>query len=238
MVAAVPHPFTEPPARMSRPEAIAALTAPGAEFELEPLEIDGRTVRNFKTAPASLRAMYEKYRSDRPFLVYEDERSTFAEAWRAASRIGHLLVHECGVARGDRVAIAMRNYPEWILAFCAITSIGAIAVAMNAHWQPDEMAHALADCGAKVLIADQERLDRLARAPAPAPVPGLRVFGVRATRLPDGVRALDAAIAATGDVAMPPVTIAPDDLATILYTSGSVGHAKGVPSNGGSATPA
>jgi long-chain acyl-CoA synthetase len=214
-------------APMSRAEAIAALTAAGSEYELETLEQGGRTLRNFRTAPASLRAMYEKYLSDLPFLVYEDDRYTFAEAWRAASRIGHLLVHECGVGAGDRVAIAMRNYPEWILAFSAVTSIGGVAVALNAHWQPDEMAHALADCGAKVVFADQERLDRLVQGP---PVPGLRVFAVRATRLPDGVHALSAAVAATGDVAMPPVDIAPDDLATMLYTSGSSGRAKGVPS--------
>jgi long-chain acyl-CoA synthetase len=217
-------------APMSRPEAIAALTAPGQPFELEPLDLDGRTVRTFKHAPPSLRAMYEQYLSDLPFLVYEDERTTFAEAWRAASRIGHVLVHTCGITAGDRVAIAMRNYPEWILAFTAITSIGAIAVAMNAHWQPDELGHGLADSGAKVLVADQERLDRLAQCAQLRPLPNLRVLAVRASRLPDGVRALHHAVAAAGDVAMPPAEIAPDDLAIMLYTSGSSGYAKGVPS--------
>jgi len=212
---------------MSRADAIAALTAPGAQYEVETVELGGRTVRTFKSLPPSLRAMYELCLSDLPFLIHDDERYTFAQAWRAASRIGHLLVHDCGVARGDRVAIAMRNYPEWILAFTAITSIGAIAVALNAHWQPDEMAHALADCGATVVFADQERLDRLARCPR---LPGLRKFAVRATRPPDGAPALGDAVAALGDVAMPPVTIAPDDLATMLYTSGSSGRAKGVPS--------
>jgi long-chain acyl-CoA synthetase len=212
---------------MSRAEAIAALTGPGAEFELEALELDGRTVRNFKHAPGSLRAMYEQCISDLPFVIYDDERYTFAEAWRAASRIGHLLVHDCGIARGDRVAIAMRNYPEWILAFSAITSIGAVAVAVNAHWQADELGYALVDCGARVVFADQERLDRLAQCAA---IPGLRVLGVRATQLPGGAQPLADRVAALGDVAMPAVDIAPDDLATMLYTSGSSGRAKGVPS--------
>jgi long-chain acyl-CoA synthetase len=216
-------------APLSRPDAIAALTAPGAPFELEPLVIDGRTVRTFKHAPGSLRAMYEQYRSDLPFIVYQDERYSFAEAWRAASRIGHVLVHDCGIAPGDRVAIAMRNYPEWMLAFAAITSIGAVAVAINAHWQPDEMAYALADSGARLVVADQERIDRIDRLGRGA-VPGVRVLAVRAERLPDGVRALGEATAAAGDVAMPAVPIAPDDLATLLYTSGSSGRAKGVPS--------
>lgn len=226
-------PLFEPPApiaAMSRPEAIAALTAPGQPFELERLEIAGRTVRCFKHAPRSLRAMYEQYLSDLPFIVYDDDRYTFAGAWRAASRIAHLLVHDCGIAAGDRVAIAMRNYPEWMFAFTAITSIGAVAVAMNAHWQPDEMAHGLADSGARLLFADQERLDRLAASARHRPTSGLRVFAARAPRLPEGAHDLAEAVAALGDVAMPAVPIAPDDLATILYTSGTSGRAKGVPS--------
>ena len=215
-----------------RAEAIAALTAPGQPFELESISLDGRSVRNFKHAPPSLRAMYELYRSPLPFLIYEDERHTFDEAWHAAARIGHLLVHEYGIGRGDRVAIAMRNYPEWILAFTAITSIGAIAVALNAQWQPDELAHGLSDSGARVVFADQERIERIDRIERIArfALPDLRVLGVRAARLPGGARDLAAAVAAVGDVAMPPAAIAPDDLATILYTSGSSGRAKGVPS--------
>jgi long-chain acyl-CoA synthetase len=192
-------------------------------FELERIELAGRMVRNFKHAPPSLRAMFELYATDLPFLIYEHERLTFAEAWRAASRIGHLLVHDCGVRPGDRVAIAMRNYPEWMLAFTAITSVGAVAVAMNAHWKADELAHGLIDSGAQVVFADQERIDRL-------PGSGLRVLGVRASRLPDAARALGDELARLGDVAMPAVAIAPDDLAIMLYTSGSSGRSKGVPS--------
>jgi long-chain acyl-CoA synthetase len=212
---------------MTRTEAIATLTAPGQPGELEDIVVNGRRLRAFKNAPPTLRAYYEAYITELPFLVYEDERLTFAQAWQQASRIGHVLVNECGIRPGDRVAISMRNYPEWMLAFSAITSIGAVAVAMNAHWQTDEMAYGLTDCGAKVLIADQERLDRLAQH---APIPGLHVLAVRASKLPPRARDLKAATEAVGDVPMPPVDIKPDDLAIMLYTSGSSGRPKGVPS--------
>lgn len=213
---------------MTRDQAIAAATAPGQPHELVDEVIHGRAQRVFKHAPPSMRALFESTASDLPFIRYEDEQYSYAQAWAAASRIGHVLVHGCGVAKGDRVAIAMRNYPEWILAFNAATSIGAIAVAMNAHWSAEEMAYALDDCGAKVLLADSERLERWAQGPA---TPGLQVLAVRPKQLPAGARALKDLTDAVGDVAMPPVEIAPDDLATMLYTSGSTGHPKGVPSS-------
>lgn len=212
---------------MTREQAIAALTGPGAPYEIEHIEARGRRIRAFKAAPTSLRALYEETVSDAPFLVYGDERLSFAQAWAEAAKVGHALVHRLGVEPGDRVAISMRNYPEWVIAFKAITAVGAIAVAMNALWQHEEMGFALHDSGARVLFADQERLDRLARLVQPC---AAAVVSVRAAQHPVPAMTLEDLTRGLGEVAMPATDIAPDDDATLFYTSGSTGRPKGVAS--------
>jgi acyl-CoA synthetase (AMP-forming)/AMP-acid ligase II len=193
------------------------------------VEVTGRMVRSWVRTPASLRAVFESSRRDaaRTFLVSGAGRWSFAEHRDAVEALARYLHGDLGVAKGDRVAIAMRNWPEWSVAFWAATAIGAVAVPLNAWWSRPELLYSLDDCAASVAIVDQERYDRLAPA-----LPGslLKVLVVRTEGDLDGpAEHLDfAALIAAGAGALPPVEVGPDDLATIFYTSGTTGRPKGV----------
>ena len=213
-------------AEKTRASMIAELTAAEQPFELVPGKVFGRECLRFKNAPETLRNLYADARSEAPFIVFGDERLSFAETYAAAARVAHVLVTDYNIERGDRVAISMRNYPEWILSFMAVTAVGGIAVAMNALWRPDEMAFGLSDSGAKLLIADQERLDRFADID---PVLNIQVIAVR----PDASIHPNLAdlVSAYADVSeMPEQKPRPEDDATLMYTSGSTGNPKGVAS--------
>ena len=214
---------------VSRLEAIAALTGAGQEYEIVPCESWGRSCRMFKHTPENLRQLFESSRSEETFIVYGDERYTFDETQRRVARIANMLVSQYGICKGDRVAISMRNYPEWIMAFNAATSIGAIAVAMNSLWQSEEMEFALKDCGAKVLFADAERIERFLPVKANLDV---EVIAVRVNEVPAGeFRKFDDLLKDEMDEQLPNISIEPGDPATILYTSGSTGHPKGAVSS-------
>jgi len=145
-------------------EVRARLTAPGQLFEMDEADIRGVRTRVWKNAPTTLRDVLELSRGhgDAPFLVYQDDRLSFAEHYRRAAAFGRLLVAEFGIAKGDRIAIAMRNYPEWSVAFFGAAVAGAVVVPLNAWWSADELEYGLRDSGAGLLIADAQRAERLA----------------------------------------------------------------------------
>jgi long-chain acyl-CoA synthetase len=211
---------------MIRQEAFTMLSAPGQPLEIVDVDVYGRTCRNYKHAPKSLRDLYQTNLSNKTFLVFEKERFSFADIWAAASAIGAGLVADHDIQKGDRVAICMRNYPEWIIAFQAITSVGGIVVAMNSLWQADEIHYGLQDSDCKLLIADQERFELLSKSNLEMPCSALIVRGHEGTTDQWG----DLQQRHAG-ASMPELEISAIDDVIILYTSGSTGRPKGVVSS-------
>jgi long-chain acyl-CoA synthetase len=214
-------------------EAHAELTAPGQMFEMDDVVIRGVQTRVWKHAPPSLRTVLEMSRGhgDVDFLVYEDDRCSFEQHFRLAATLAHRLRDDLGVAPGDRVAIAMRNLPEWAIAFWAAAAAGAVVVPLNAWWTGDELEYGIADSGSRVVFVDGERyervrdhgtLDRLDLSVVVAPRDREPQGGTGAARRFDDVVGTVAA-----DVALPDVTLEPEDDATIFYTSGTTGRPKG-----------
>ena len=168
--------------------------------------------------------------SDLDFLIYEEERLSYETVYQHASALAAALILDYGVGKGDRVFIAMRNYPEWVISLFAITSIGAIAVAVNAWWNRNELDFSLSDCEPRVVIADEDRVARLAE--CDRITSETKVIRVRAPEHPKlSSTTWEATIAAHAGSAMPEASVEPDDDAIILYTSGSTGRPKGVVSS-------
>lgn len=217
---------------LSVSEAIAAVSAPGQPFEVVEVDRDGVGLRIFKNAPTNLRQFFDSSRGlDDTFLVYEGEEWTFDQVMQEVDALGYALVHHYGIKPGDRVGIAMRNLPEWIVSFAAITSVGAISVSLNAWWTEEELDYAINDSALSVLIADSERV---ARADEPCQRAGVKILGVRL----DELLPLSPGVEYWHDVVikgalMPIVELNPDMDATILYTSGTTGFPKGAVSTHG-----
>jgi acyl-CoA synthetase (AMP-forming)/AMP-acid ligase II len=194
-------------------EAHQILTAPGQPFETQTVTIRGLPVTVWKHVPTTAAEVLTRAKEHgaRDFLICGGDRVTYDAFTRAAAAVARNLAAR-GVVKGDRVALAMKNCPQWPLAFMGALLAGAIAVPLNAWWTESELAYALADSGAKFVFADDERRARL---------PGAALLDVH-----DMVGA-PAAWAVLPDAPPPDVPLEPEDDATIFYTSGTSGLPKG-----------
>jgi len=223
---------------LSLAQATEQMTAPGSMFETERTSVNGIEMTVWKHAPATLRQILDLSlaHAHRDFLVYEGQRVTVDQHYRTASTLAHRLVAS-GVAKGDRVAIASRNLPQWVMAFWGGVLTGAVVVPINAWWTTEELRYGLSDSGTSVLFVDEERLERvrgtLDDLPELSTIVVISEDPARPARLGPThprIRILDFN-EYVGDVsatATPPeVSITTDDDATMFYTSGTTGHPKG-----------
>ena len=206
--------------------AFASLTAPGAPFGWTVQEVDGVGVRVYDNSIADMRAVWlmSAAHGDKDYLVYGDERCSYADAHARVRALAHHLRTAYGAGPGTRVAVSMRNYPEWVLSHWAAISVGAAVVGMNSWWTRPEMEFALADSEPVVLITDGELMERLGPARGEVPLIVARHDGEIGGSALRWESAADLAAPPDG---LPEVEIDPDDDALIFYTSGTTGSPKG-----------
>ncbi len=221
---------------VSLAQSQALLTAPGAMFEMETWVRDGRSVRAWKNGPKSLAEVFFAAMTfgERTFLVNGAERVSFDAFGRAAMAFARHLVG-AGVKPGDRVAITLRNLPEWPVCFYGAALAGAVATPLNAWWSAEELTYGLKDSGARLAVFDAERYARV-RTQLDGCAELVQVLVCRRAEAETPGRAVDledvlgapGAWAALPPVGAPPVAVRPEDDATLFYTSGTTGDPKGV----------
>jgi acyl-CoA synthetase (AMP-forming)/AMP-acid ligase II len=199
--------------------ALAAITGPGGRIGIG-RDGEGRAI--VTNLPPTLPSMFDAFcmlHGATEGVVANGERLTFARLNEEATRLARALAGGWGVRKGDRVAIAMRNCPSWIVCYMAVLKAGAIATLVNGWWQTDEMRHGLALTEPSLVLCDGPRAQRLEAT-------GL---AIEAAVLPVE-KPIDEALAPLlrrGGDGAPLPEIGPEDDATILFTSGSTGAAKG-----------
>lgn len=210
---------------------------PGGQFQLATVKRQGPhgtyDVRCFKNIPKCVGPQIRTYlqaNGDKDWIVYGDERITFRQAEKLIDQIGGELSASFGVKQGTVVAIAMRNTPEYMLAFLAVTAMGAVAVPLNSLWGTQELEYAVKDSGSTVIIADPQRLQSCMPF-----LPGSDIKTILCQGTADEARELGGAalwadvVAAGKGKPYPSIDkVEPDDTVMIMYTSGSTGFPKGV----------
>ena len=205
-------------------EALAAEMSKEGMFELQKKTIRGNEYNVFVNVPQNL---YEYFQfalihGEWEFLAYEDESYKYQEVLNNAAGLAHILVDKYGLKKGDAVAFSMRNYPEWIYSYMAVTSIGCVAVPLNSWWQGEELDYGITHSEAKVFIGDDERLQRLEGFVENTPRISVRC------QTNDFTNTVAFEELVKPKESFPQVEIDPEDDASIMYTSGSTGYPKGV----------
>ncbi|MCB1688660.1 MAG: acyl--CoA ligase [Halioglobus sp.] len=214
--------------KLAYDQSIAALTEAGSSFEITRRTIGGVDYAVYKNAPQTLQEVYSAAAGHgaKEFLVYEGERWTFDDLFQQAWAIADALITRHQVSPGDRVGIAMRNYPEWLSAYIAITAIGALAVPVNSWGMAQDLLFAVRDSGCKTVFCDQQRFDLMAQ--------GLSESNIHAViARPDPSAANESGqslqdfLSESANAAPPDISIDSEDDVMILYTSGTTGQPKG-----------